>query len=213
MASLLNNTPQEKAVVRSVFLSILAAGSQVIRNNELLTPVELLTLLHHSEKEAGLKSTIEGALSAPSSLTHAVSLTNKIPYFLITQPSRFVSLCPMLSEPRSWPPSCSMSWKSQSSPSCSYERSVNLLFSPLQSLTHSSSQTPGHPSRDNVQGPSTLHLNDALAPPRRETSLDDGSTLGRLHSLCQGDCAPFVPSAASTAEGTTSGRCGEAAFV
>lgn len=62
IVSLLNNTPQEKAIVRSAFLSVLATPSQSFsRKNELLTPVELMTLLHRSEKEVGLKNTIEGA--------------------------------------------------------------------------------------------------------------------------------------------------------
>lgn len=65
LATLLNNTPEEKAIVRSAFLSILASASQSLaaqnaRNVELLTPVELMILLHRSEKEMGLKCTIEG---------------------------------------------------------------------------------------------------------------------------------------------------------
>ncbi|KAM0748127.1 hypothetical protein T439DRAFT_74720 [Meredithblackwellia eburnea MCA 4105] len=67
IVTVLNNTPEEKLIVRSVFLSILAPASlsfaatanTVRQRHELLTPVELMVLLHNSEKEMGLKQTIE----------------------------------------------------------------------------------------------------------------------------------------------------------
>lgn len=109
LATLLNNTPEEKAIVRSAFLSILASASQSVaaqnaRNAELLTAVELMTLLHRSEKEIGLKGTIEG-ITFRRSFCFVVykSLT-----FLFVQLLLFVSRCLMLSDLKYWQPSCSM---------------------------------------------------------------------------------------------------------
>ena len=67
IVTVLNNTPEEKLIVRSAFLSVLAPASlsfsatatSVRQRHELLTPVELMVLLHTSEKEMGLKQTIE----------------------------------------------------------------------------------------------------------------------------------------------------------
>ncbi|KAK4701540.1 symplekin, partial [Phenoliferia sp. Uapishka_3] len=67
IVTVLNNTPEEKLQVRSAFLSVLAPASlsfaatanAVRQRHELLTPVELMVLLHTSEKEMGLKQTIE----------------------------------------------------------------------------------------------------------------------------------------------------------
>lgn len=68
VVTVLNNTPEEKLIIRSVFLSVLAPASlsfaatanAVRQRHELLTPVELMVLLHTSEKQMGLKQTIEG---------------------------------------------------------------------------------------------------------------------------------------------------------
>lgn len=67
IVSLLNNTPEQKSVIRSCFLSVTAPPSQLVGANhpsrtksDQITAVELMTLLHKSEKEAGLKCTIEG---------------------------------------------------------------------------------------------------------------------------------------------------------
>ncbi|ORY92427.1 Symplekin tight junction protein C terminal-domain-containing protein [Leucosporidium creatinivorum] len=64
--TLLNNTPEEKSVIRSCFLSVTAPPSQLVGVNhpsrtksDQITAVELMTLLHKSEKESGLKCTIE----------------------------------------------------------------------------------------------------------------------------------------------------------
>lgn len=69
IVTLLNNTPEQKSVIRSCFLSVTAPPSQLVGANhpnrtksDLITAVELMTLLHKSEKEAGLKCTIEGEL-------------------------------------------------------------------------------------------------------------------------------------------------------
>ncbi|KZP01587.1 hypothetical protein CALVIDRAFT_532363 [Calocera viscosa TUFC12733] len=64
----LNGQQTEKTLVRSVFSSIVTAPPQTfatssnqprIKQSELLTPVELMVLLHHLDKDAGLKPTIE----------------------------------------------------------------------------------------------------------------------------------------------------------
>lgn len=71
--SMLDGKQPGKDVIRSVFQSIVTTPPQSfgsmstnvprVRQSELLTPVELLVLLHLSEKEIGLKQTIEGRLS------------------------------------------------------------------------------------------------------------------------------------------------------
>lgn len=70
IVSVLNGTPEPKALVRSVFSSIVTTPPESfgkvtsnlprVRQSELLTPAELMVLLHESEKEIGLKSAIEG---------------------------------------------------------------------------------------------------------------------------------------------------------
>jgi len=71
--SSLDGQGDQKNLVRSVFSSIvttppLTFGSVSsnlprLRQSELLTPAELMVLLHDSEKEIGLKSTIEGKVT------------------------------------------------------------------------------------------------------------------------------------------------------
>ena len=68
---MLNGTPDNRQLVKSVFESIVTTPPQTfgsvtsnlprVRQSELLTPAELMVLLHESEKEMGLKSTIEGS--------------------------------------------------------------------------------------------------------------------------------------------------------
>lgn len=70
IVSTLNGTPETKALVKSVFESVVTTPPQTfgsvtsnlprVRQSELLTPAELMVLLHESEKEIGLKSAIEG---------------------------------------------------------------------------------------------------------------------------------------------------------
>lgn len=70
IVSTLNNQPGPKNLVRQVFGSVVTTPPQTfgsvtsnmprVRQSELLTPAELMVLLHHSEKEIGLKSAIEG---------------------------------------------------------------------------------------------------------------------------------------------------------
>ena len=72
IVSSLNNQPEAKNLVRSVFSSIVTTPPQTfgsvtsnlprVRQSELLTPAELMVLLHESEKEIGLKSAMEGEL-------------------------------------------------------------------------------------------------------------------------------------------------------
>ena len=68
--SILNGTPEPKNLVRSVFSSIVTTPPETfgkvtsnlprVRQSELLTPAELMVLLHESEREIGLRSAIEG---------------------------------------------------------------------------------------------------------------------------------------------------------
>lgn len=70
IVSMLDGTPENKQLVKSVFESIVTTPPQTfgsvtsnlprVRQSELLTPAELMVLLHEYEKEIGLKSTIEG---------------------------------------------------------------------------------------------------------------------------------------------------------
>ncbi|KAF5374859.1 hypothetical protein D9758_000263 [Tetrapyrgos nigripes] len=69
IVSILNGQPEPKNLVRSVFNSVVAIPPQTfgsvtsnlprVRQSELLTPAELMVLLHESEKDIGLKSAIE----------------------------------------------------------------------------------------------------------------------------------------------------------
>ncbi|KAJ8521574.1 hypothetical protein ONZ45_g1743 [Pleurotus djamor] len=70
IVSILNGETEPKNLVRSVFSSVVTTPPQTfgsvtsnlprVRQSELLTPAELMVLLHDSEKEIGLKSAIEG---------------------------------------------------------------------------------------------------------------------------------------------------------
>lgn len=70
IVSILNGQAEPKNLVRSVFSSVVTTPPQTfgsvtsnlprVRQSELLTPAELMVLLHDSEKEIGLKSAIEG---------------------------------------------------------------------------------------------------------------------------------------------------------
>ncbi|KAJ3505780.1 hypothetical protein NLJ89_g7237 [Agrocybe chaxingu] len=69
IVSSLNGQPEPKNLVRSVFSSIVTTPPQTfgsvssnlprVRQSELLSPAELMVLLHDSEKQIGLKSAIE----------------------------------------------------------------------------------------------------------------------------------------------------------
>jgi symplekin len=66
----LDNTPANKLIVKGVFLNVIITPAQALAavssnlpnrsSSDLITPVELMTLLHLREKEIGLKCTIEG---------------------------------------------------------------------------------------------------------------------------------------------------------
>ncbi|GAA5904392.1 RNA-processing protein PTA1 [Sporobolomyces salmoneus] len=65
VVALLDNTAQQKAAIRSIFLSIIAPPAHFSSVNSLrtrsdsLTPVELIVFLHKHDKEIGIKQTIE----------------------------------------------------------------------------------------------------------------------------------------------------------
>ncbi|KAG0709256.1 Symplekin tight junction protein C terminal-domain-containing protein [Suillus ampliporus] len=69
IVSILNGQQEPKNLVRSVFSSVVTTPPQTfgsvssnlprVRQSELLTPAELMVLLHEAEKEIGLKSAIE----------------------------------------------------------------------------------------------------------------------------------------------------------
>ena len=66
VVALLDGTPQKKAAIRSIFLSVIAPPAHFSSINSLrtrsdsLSPVELMLFLHQHDKEIGLKHTIEG---------------------------------------------------------------------------------------------------------------------------------------------------------
>ena len=78
--SLLNGKQAEKELIRGVFSSVVTTPPQSfgsvttnvarVRQSELLTPVELLALLHQAEKEIGIKQAIE-AIGICFSMTDA----------------------------------------------------------------------------------------------------------------------------------------------
>ncbi|KAK7686399.1 hypothetical protein QCA50_010623 [Cerrena zonata] len=69
IVSILNGQAEPKALVRSVFSSVVTTPPQTfgsvssnlprVRQSELLTPAELMVLLHQSETEIGLKAAME----------------------------------------------------------------------------------------------------------------------------------------------------------
>jgi len=67
IVSLLNGKAEEKNLVRSVFMSIVSTPAQStvtsnqprVKQTDLLTPSELIVLLHESEKEIGLKAAMD----------------------------------------------------------------------------------------------------------------------------------------------------------
>ena len=71
IVSVLNDTPETKALVKSVFESIVATPPQTfgsvtsnlprVRQSELLQPAELMVLLHEAEKEIGRKAAMDGS--------------------------------------------------------------------------------------------------------------------------------------------------------
>lgn len=83
IVSILNGKPEPKNLVKSVFSSVVTAPPQGfgsvssnlprVRQSELLTPAELMVLLHESEKEIGLKAAIEGARPRCMSLASALA--------------------------------------------------------------------------------------------------------------------------------------------
>lgn len=66
----LDGTAEKKALVRSVFVSVVQTPAQTFgavtsnqprtKQSDLLSPAELMVLLHEGEKDVGLKPTIEG---------------------------------------------------------------------------------------------------------------------------------------------------------
>ena len=70
IVGILNGGSEAKNLVRYVFTSIVTTSSQTfgsvssnlprVRQSELLTPAELMVLLHDYEKEIGIKSAVEG---------------------------------------------------------------------------------------------------------------------------------------------------------
>jgi symplekin len=82
IVSILDGQAEPKNLVRSVFGSIVTTPSQAfgsvtsnlprVRQSELLTPVELMVMLHESEKEIGLKSAIEGVYFSSSVILQIV---------------------------------------------------------------------------------------------------------------------------------------------
>jgi symplekin len=70
LVSMLNGTPERKAMVKAAFTSIVIVPPQTfinsnqprVRQSELLTPAELMMFLHDVEKDVGLKQAIEGTI-------------------------------------------------------------------------------------------------------------------------------------------------------
>ena len=83
IVSILNGTQDMKELVRSVFGAVVTTPPQTfgsvtsnlprVRQSELLTPAELMVLLHDTEKEIGIKSAIEGMCVAVVTLCERFS--------------------------------------------------------------------------------------------------------------------------------------------
>jgi symplekin len=91
---MLNGQPDPKNLVRSVFGAIVTTPPQTfgsvtsnlprVRQSELLTPAELMVLLHESEKEIGLSSAKEGAVAYPT-LRYLVDCLSSQLYLFVSQ--------------------------------------------------------------------------------------------------------------------------------
>jgi symplekin len=88
IVSILNGTQETKELVRSVFGSVVTTPPQTfgsvtsnlprVRQSELLTPAELMVLLHDTEKEIGLKSAIEGMCAVMCSCRRVLKVSDAL---------------------------------------------------------------------------------------------------------------------------------------
>ena len=92
LVSMLNGTPERKAMVKAAFNSIVIVPPQTfinsnqprVKQSELLSPAELMMFLHDVEKDVGLKQAIEGT----------PPICDGVQRFMIVPPKRSVFASP-----------------------------------------------------------------------------------------------------------------------
>lgn len=211
IVSSLNGQPEPKNLVRQVFSSIVTTPPQTfgsvtsnlprVRQSELLTPAELMVLLHDSEKEIGVKSAIEGgafALSSFAKFLMCVSNRSHRNMFFHDRrvPIRNSSCCDAADHGRARS-ACTL---------LAHGGLHHHTFNPAL-LT----MAPGDSSCHDVQVPRRLRVDDAPLAADHEENLDEPAALGRLHPLRQSDRSRELRRAAAATQGPASRAAGQAA--
>jgi Symplekin tight junction protein C terminal len=186
IVSILDGQTEPKNLVRSVFSSIVTTPSQAfgsvtsnlprVRQSELLTPVELMVMLHESEKEIGLKSAIEGVYIFFFNTSPEVDTVSHWDLLLddrcvsIRDPGfRHATNCRRARAPSSISPD-----------------GLFVYFD--VPLSTSTDDIVGDTSCNNLQIARRFRFANITATACHEKGLDESSTLGRLHPLRQSHC-------------------------
>jgi hypothetical protein len=210
IVSILNGTQETKELVRSVFGAVVTTPPQTfgsvtsnlprVRQSELLTPAELMVLLHDTEKEIGIKSAIEGTcvVVKGSRLQRFLPVAIGI-CFSMTDVFRSEILAVVMQQildelvlPTLFMRTVSPEWFS---------------VSPVD--IHTCIQ--GDSSSQDIQVTYRFCLSNIALTTNHEKDLDNTAALGGFHSLCGDRRALEFPSAVTTPERTTTGTSGQAA--
>jgi len=212
IVSILNGTQETKELVRSVFGAVVTMPPQTfgsvtsnlprVRQSELLTPAELMVLLHDTEKEIGIKSTIEGMCVVSgllfSSLDDLFFVAIGI-CFSMTDIFRSEILAVVMQQILDEPVLPTLFMRTVSS-------KLNLY--PRSEIVHASTQ--GHSSRQDIQVAYRFRIDDVTLAIDHEKDLDDSAALGGLHSLCGVGLARELSGVIATPERTAAGTSGQA---
>ena len=204
IVSSLNGQPEPKNLVRQVFSSIVTTPPQTfgsvtsnlprVRQSELLTPAELMVLLHDSEKEIGVKSAIEGgslALSFFCSVPDVCQIEAIGICFSMTDVFRSEILAVVMQQIMDEPvlPVLFLRTVGSFQVTSSYLRPCVLTLAPGDSSCH------------DVQVPRRLRVDDAALATDHEENLDKPAVMGGLYPLRQGDRPRELRRAAAAAQG------------
>jgi len=203
---MLNGTQEANKVVRSVFSSIVTTPPQSfgtvtsnvprVRQSELFTPAELMVVLHEKEKEIGLKSTIEGTSAGhvyPGSgvITNATSSAIGI-CFSMADIYRSEILAVVMQQIVDEPVLPTL-----------FLRTVSWIVAPARPvgtpLTGMSSS--GDPSCEDVQVAGRVRFDHPPLTVNYQEDLDEWTPMGRIHRVCEGDCAGQLRRVATIAQG------------
>lgn len=208
IVSILDGSQEPKNLVRSVFSSVVTTPPQTfgsvssnmprVRQSELLTPAELMVLLHESEKEISLKSAKEGIVTLGSLIQWDFAELGVLIAigicFSMTDVFRSEILAVVMQQIMDEPVLPVL-----------FLRTVGVvcsMFYPLHSLF-----IVGHSSRHNLQIPCRFRIHNAALPPDNEKNLDKSTTMGRLYPLCESHrtslvwCSPSATQRSATRAG------------